>query len=100
MGDILIVGGQGEVGGRVADLLEREATGRVIVGGRNPTHAQGPARRIDVGDAASIDAALDGIAVVIACVRQNQRVRARAVVRDRGVMRSMGERVDARAWPT
>lgn len=81
MGDILIVGGYGEVGRRVADLLEAEAPGRVIVGGRNPSRAQGPSRRIDVGDPASIDAALDGIELVVACVRQPEAHLLDAVVR-------------------
>jgi saccharopine dehydrogenase-like NADP-dependent oxidoreductase len=81
MGNILVVGGYGEVGRRVVDLLEVEAPGRVVVGGRNPSRAEGQARRIDVADPASIDAALDGVDVVVACVRQPEPHLLHAAVR-------------------
>jgi saccharopine dehydrogenase-like NADP-dependent oxidoreductase len=67
--DILVVGGYGEVGRRLATMLGH----RVIVAGRNPDRAGGMrARRIDVDDPASVDEALQGIRVVVACVRQRE----------------------------
>lgn len=70
-GKILIVGGYGEVGLRLARQLEAAEPGRVVLGGRHPERAAAlPARQIDVDSSASIDAALDGVDVVVACVRQ------------------------------
>lgn len=69
-GDILIVGGYGEVGRRLAAQLEATQPKRVIVAGRHPEQANGmPARRIDVDDPASIEVALEGVDVVVPCVR-------------------------------
>jgi saccharopine dehydrogenase (NAD+, L-lysine-forming) len=82
--EVLIVGGYGEVGRRIARLLEAAQPGSVVVAGRNPERAAGPARRIDVDDVASIDAALAGIDVVVACVRQREPHLLRAAVR-RGI---------------
>jgi saccharopine dehydrogenase-like NADP-dependent oxidoreductase len=85
MQGILIVGGYGEVGRRIARLLEVAHPGSVVVAGRNPERATGgPARRIDVDDPASIDAALPGIDVVVACVRQREPHLLHAAVR-RGI---------------
>jgi saccharopine dehydrogenase-like NADP-dependent oxidoreductase len=86
MGTILIVGGTGEVGRRLAAALRPEHRDRVVVGGRHPTGAAAdqPALRIDVDDPASIDAALDGVDLVVACVRQREPHLLRAAVR-RGV---------------
>ena len=82
---ILIVGGYGEVGRRLAAQLEATLPGRVIVGGRHPEQASGMhARRIDVDDERSIEEALDGIGVVVACVRQREPHLLRAAIR-RGV---------------
>lgn len=79
---ILIVGGYGEVGRRLAAQLETAAPDRVIIAGRHPEQARGlPARRIDVDDPASIEQALDGISVVVACVRQREPHLLRAAVR-------------------
>lgn len=83
--EILVVGGYGAVGRRIARLLDAAHPGSVIVAGRNPERVlDGPARRIDVDDAASIDAALAGIAVVVACVRQREPHLLQAAVR-RGI---------------
>jgi saccharopine dehydrogenase-like NADP-dependent oxidoreductase len=80
--DILIVGGYGEVGGRLASLLEAGHRGRVVVGGRNPERAGGGrAKRIDVDDPTSIEGALDGVGTVVACVRQSQLHLVRAAIR-------------------
>jgi saccharopine dehydrogenase (NAD+, L-lysine-forming) len=69
--DILVVGGYGEVGRRIGQILEEAHPGRVVVAGRHPERAVGlRARRLDVDDPSSIDAALGGIAVVVVCVRQ------------------------------
>jgi saccharopine dehydrogenase (NAD+, L-lysine forming) len=82
---ILIVGGYGEVGRRLATQLEATRPGRVIVAGRHPEQASGfPARRIDVDDAGSIEQALDGVGVVVACIRQREPHVLRAAVR-RGI---------------
>ncbi len=83
--NILIVGGYGEVGSRVAAELADAHPGAVLAGGRHPELARDvPARRIDVDDAASVDAALDGVGVVVACVRQREPHLLRAAVR-RGI---------------
>lgn len=84
--EILIVGGYGEVGSRIVRLLEATHPGSAVVAGRNPGHAPSgmPARRIDVDDVASIDAALAGIDVVVACVRQREPHLLQAAVR-RGI---------------
>lgn len=82
---ILIVGGYGEVGRRLAAQLEATQPGRVIVGGRHPERAIGiEARRIDIEDPGSIELALDGIGVVVACVRQREPHLLRAAIR-RGI---------------
>lgn len=74
--EILIVGGYGEVGRRVASQLDAQFGDRIVVGGRNPDRASDRrAKRIDVDDPASVDAALDGVGVVMACVLQRARVR-------------------------
>jgi saccharopine dehydrogenase (NAD+, L-lysine-forming) len=79
--DILIVGGYGEVGRRMAADLEAVHPGRVIVAGRHPERAQGMrSRHVDVDDPASIEAALDGVSVVVACIRQREPNLLRAAV--------------------
>lgn len=81
-GSILIVGGYGEVGRRLAAQLEATEPNRVIVAGRHPEQANGmPARRIDVDDPASIELALEGVDVVVACVRQREPHLLRAAIR-------------------
>ena len=82
---ILIVGGYGEVGRRLAPLLTTAGPGTVAVAGRNPERAGGvESRRIDVDDPNTIEAALDGIDVVVACVRQQEPHLLHAAIR-RGV---------------
>jgi saccharopine dehydrogenase-like NADP-dependent oxidoreductase len=83
-GDILVVGGYGQVGRRIVELLERSRPGRVVAAGRHPDVARGRATRIDVDDASSVDAALDGVSVVIACVRDRESQVLRGAVR-RGI---------------
>jgi len=79
---ILVVGGYGEVGRRLALGLEGTQRGRVILGGRHPVLGSSlESRRIDVDDPVSIDAALDGVGVVVACVRQREPHLLRAAVR-------------------
>ena len=82
---ILVIGGYGEVGRRLTAQLEATQPNRVIVAGRHPeTAGAAGARRPDVDDAASIESALDGVGVVVACVRQREPNLLRAAVR-RGI---------------
>ena len=78
-GDILITGGYGIVGRRVAADLAPDYPGRVVVAGRSGEQAVRVAaelghatrgRRIDVGDRASVTLALDGISLVVSCIDQ------------------------------
>jgi saccharopine dehydrogenase (NAD+, L-lysine forming) len=87
--DILIVGGYGVVGRRIACELGPHYTGRVVVAGRNPARAESAAiaighgvrgREIDVTVPRSIEDALDGIAVVVSCVDQPGRKLLQAAV--------------------
>jgi saccharopine dehydrogenase (NAD+, L-lysine-forming) len=83
--DILVVGGYGEVGRRLAEQLEMTERDRVVVAGRHPENAVGfRARKVDVHDATAVDAALEGVSVVVACVRQREPHLLRAAVR-RGI---------------
>ena len=77
--DILITGGYGTVGRRVAADLAPDYRGRVVVAGRSAEKAAQFAaelghgvrgRRVDVGDAASVEAALEGVGVVMSCIDQ------------------------------
>jgi saccharopine dehydrogenase (NAD+, L-lysine forming) len=82
---ILIVGGYGEVGRRLAAQLEATQPGRVVVAGRHPENASGvPSRKVDVADVVSIERALDGVGVVVACIRQREPHVLRAAIR-RGI---------------
>lgn len=76
-GDILIVGGYGVVGRRIAAHLVRRFPDRVVISGRNERRADAlcrelghgaRARRIDVDDVATIGPALDGAGTVMTCV--------------------------------
>jgi saccharopine dehydrogenase-like NADP-dependent oxidoreductase len=81
--EILIVGGYGEVGRRLATILARARAGSVVVAGRHPDRASGlPARHIDVDDEASVETALQGVGLVVACVRQREPHLLRAAVRN------------------
>jgi len=80
--EILIVGGYGVVGRRIAAELAPDYPGRVVLGGRTLARAEAIAtaighgargRRIDIAVPASIEAALEGVAVVISCIDQPGR---------------------------
>jgi len=79
---ILVAGGYGVVGRRIAADLAPDYPGRVIVAGRNPERATATAaaighgvrgRALDVTVPSSIAAALDDVAVVVSCVDQPRR---------------------------
>ncbi len=74
---ILIVGGYGQVGGRVAAMLSRQLGGRIIVAGRSAERAAGlagqlgervHARSVDLADASTFAAATEAVDLVIMCV--------------------------------
>jgi saccharopine dehydrogenase-like NADP-dependent oxidoreductase len=78
---ILIVGGYGTVGQRLAADLAPDYPGRIVVAGRRVERATQFAavlghgvrgRRIDVDDPASIEAALDGVSLVVSCIDQTE----------------------------
>jgi saccharopine dehydrogenase-like NADP-dependent oxidoreductase len=90
---VLVVGGYGVVGRRIAAELGPAYPGRLIVAGRNLGQAVDAAttigygvrgRRIDVAEAASVKAALEGVAVVISCIDQPGRPLLWAAI-DRGL---------------
>ncbi|HET9139282.1 saccharopine dehydrogenase NADP-binding domain-containing protein [Actinophytocola sp.] len=81
-GSILIVGGYGVVGSRIAADLAVDFPGRVVVAGRSQQRADAAAaaighgvrgRRVDVGVPSSIAAALDDVAVAVNCIDQPDR---------------------------
>jgi saccharopine dehydrogenase-like NADP-dependent oxidoreductase len=80
--DILIVGGYGVVGHRIAGELGPDYRDRVVVAGRHLARAEQAAmavgygtraRIIDIGVPSSIAAALEGVAVVVSCIDQPRR---------------------------
>lgn len=87
--DILIVGGYGTVGRRMAADLALDYPGRVVVAGRSLEKAAQlaaelghgvRARRADVDDPASIAAALDSVGVVVSCIDQREPHLLRAAI--------------------
>ena len=71
--EILVVGGTGEVGGRIVAHLRASYGGNaVIVAARHADLANSPVRAIDVDDPRSVGAALDGISTVVVCARQRE----------------------------
>jgi saccharopine dehydrogenase-like NADP-dependent oxidoreductase len=91
--DILIVGGYGVVGRRIAADLALDYPGRVVVAGRRLECADETAlmighgvcgRYIDIAEPSSIAAALEGVAVVMSCIDQPGRALLWAAV-DRGL---------------
>ncbi len=87
--DVLIAGGYGTVGRRVAADLAPDYPCRVTVGGRSAEKAarfaaelghEVRARRVDVGDAASVEAALEGVGVVVSCIDQREPHLLRAAI--------------------
>ena len=90
-GDLLIVGGYGVVGRRVAALLAPDYPGRVVIAGRRLDRAESAcseigsgakARRVDVGSRDSVETALDGIEVVLSCVDQREPYLVQACARN------------------
>lgn len=81
--DILIAGGYGVVGKRIAAELAPDYPGRIVIAGRNLERAEEAAgtvghgtrgRRIDITDPASISDALIGVAVAVSCIDQPGRM--------------------------
>ena len=79
--DILITGGYGTVGRRVAADLAPDYPDRVVVAGRSAEKATrlagelghgARARRVDVGDPDSVGAALGGVGLVVSCIDQGR----------------------------
>jgi hypothetical protein len=80
--DILVVGGYGVVGRRIATCLAPRFPGRVLVAGRDEqrtaalcrTLGEGSRpRRVDVSDLSSVGSALEGVGTVMTCVAQQDR---------------------------
>lgn len=87
--DILVVGGYGVVGRRIAAMLAPRFPDRVIIAGRDEGRAARLCRelgrgtragRIDVNDARSIEEALDGVGTVMTCVAQREQHLLRAAI--------------------
>jgi saccharopine dehydrogenase-like NADP-dependent oxidoreductase len=87
--DILIVGGYGTVGQRIAADLAPDTPGRIVVAGRSGERATAFAatlgygargRPIDVADSVSIEAALDGVSLVVSCIDQREPHLLRAAI--------------------
>ena len=88
--DILITGGYGTVGRRGAADRPPDYAGRVVVAGRSAEKAAQLAvelghgvrgRRVDVSEPDSIEAALDGVGVVLSCINQPEPPLLRAAIR-------------------
>src|SRR6266545_435422 len=87
--NILIVGGYGVVGQRIAADLAPDYPDRIVVAGRRIEHATHLAavlghgtrgRQIDVNDLLSIEAALDGVSLVVSCIDQREPHLLRAAI--------------------
>ena len=87
--DILITGGYGTVGRRIAADLAPDYSGRVVVAGRSAEKAAQLAaelghgvrgRRVDVGDLGSVEAALDSVGLVMSCIDQPEPHLLRAAI--------------------
>ena len=79
--DILVVGGYGVVGRRIAAQLSLLFPGRVVIAGRDEKRAEALSRelgqgtcgrRIDVEDRATVGPALEGVGTVMMCVAQRE----------------------------
>lgn len=86
---ILIAGGYGTVGGRIANLLAPIYPDRLVIAGRNREHGRQAAaaidygltaRQLDVSNADSVAAALTGIGTVISCIDQPDRLLLHAAI--------------------
>jgi saccharopine dehydrogenase-like NADP-dependent oxidoreductase len=91
--DILIVGGYGVVGRRIASELAPDYPNRVVIAGRHLARAEMAAaaighgargRSVDIAKPSSIASALEGVAVVISCIDQPGRLLLSAAV-ERGL---------------
>ncbi|MFD8495792.1 saccharopine dehydrogenase NADP-binding domain-containing protein [Amycolatopsis sp. NPDC059657] len=89
-GSILIVGGYGVVGSRIAADLATDFPDGVVVAGRNQERADARAaeighgvrgRRIDITQPATIDAALENVSIAVNCIDQPERGLLRAAVK-------------------
>src|SRR5215217_9373717 len=87
--DILITGGYGTAGRRIAADLAPDYPDHVVVAGRSAEKAAQLAaelghgvrgRRIDVGDPTSIETALEGVGVVMSCIDQPEPHLLRAAI--------------------
>lgn len=84
--DVLVIGGYGAVGSVVCARLAQAVPGRVVPAGRSLAAAQEAARRIgspraervDLADPATLDAALDGVGLVVLAVEPGDDRVARA----------------------
>jgi len=74
---ILIVGGYGQVGGRIAANLSTQFDGQIILAGRNPVRAAAAAdrlgervhsRSVDLADAATYTSATEAVDLVVVCI--------------------------------
>ena len=92
-GAILVVGGYGLVGSRIASDLAEDHPDAVLIAGRSAARAKETAaavgngargRRIDVTDPSSFADALDGVAVVVSCIDQPDRALLHAAI-ERGL---------------
>src|SRR5262249_25574116 len=90
---VLIVGGYGVVGSRIAAKLAPHHPGRVVIAGRHQHRANAAAasighgvrgRVLDVASSRSIEAALDDMGIVVSCVDDRDRRLLRAAV-ERGI---------------
>jgi len=79
LNDILIAGGYGVVGRRIASELAPAYPNRIVVAGRHQARADKTAatighgvrgRAIDITVPSSVAAALDGVAIVVSCIDQ------------------------------
>ena len=91
--DVLILGGYGVVGSRVAARMAGAFPGQVVVAGRDATAAEATCRhighdtlprRIDVSDRLSVERGLEGIGTIVSCVAQPQPYALRAAI-ERGL---------------
>lgn len=92
-GTIFVVGGYGAVGRVAAAVLGERYPGRVLAAGRDARKSGAFSRetgrqvlplRLDLADARSVDAALDGARLAVLCAEQGNADFARACL-DRGV---------------
>jgi saccharopine dehydrogenase-like NADP-dependent oxidoreductase len=89
-GDMLIEGGYGVVGRRIAALLAPDFPGRVVIAGRRLDRAQSTcseigfgarARRVDVDSRESVETGLGGVDVVVSSVDQREQYLVQACAR-------------------